>query len=217
MVLRGQPRGRVGRRQPSSVALLLQDEQVGLVQTRWGHLNDTLSLLTRAQAVALDGHFLVEQMARDAHGAFKRQQFRWAKGSIQVARLILPTLWRSPHPLRVKLAATLHLTGYSVHPAMLLLLLLSLPLMLAGWPVPAGMPPIWLSTLGMSAPLLYAVAQYDGYPHTWKRRLLWLPLLMALGLGMALNNTPDDWVCIHDRARQEHTFRDVVRMLCTGG
>lgn len=238
-----------------AVALLMQDERIGLVQTRWGHLNDTASLLTRAQAVALDGHFLVEQVARHAHGlflnfngtagvwrrvciedaggwrattlsedldlsyraqlcgwrllyspeiiahaeipmqmaAFKRQQFRWAKGSIQAARLLLPAVWRAPVPWRVKLAATLHLTGYSVHPAMLVLLLLSLPLMAAGWPVPAGMPPIWLSVLGMSAPLLYAVAQYDGYPRTWRRRLTWLPLLMALGLGMALNNARAVW------------------------
>lgn len=44
--------------------------QVGMVQTRWGHLNRGHSLLTRAQAVLLDGHFVVEQTARAAHGRF---------------------------------------------------------------------------------------------------------------------------------------------------
>ena len=39
-------------------------EKVGFVQTRWAHLNDGFSTLTRAQALALDGHFVVEQEAR---------------------------------------------------------------------------------------------------------------------------------------------------------
>lgn len=46
------------------------DPQVGLVQARWGHLNKTQSLLTRAQAIFLDGHFAVEQAARCRSGRF---------------------------------------------------------------------------------------------------------------------------------------------------
>jgi cellulose synthase/poly-beta-1,6-N-acetylglucosamine synthase-like glycosyltransferase len=46
------------------------DERVGMVQTRWGHLNEGFSLLTRTQAVALDGHFLIEQTVRNRCGAF---------------------------------------------------------------------------------------------------------------------------------------------------
>ncbi len=42
--------------------------QVGMVQTRWGHLNATRNVLTRAQALALDGHMVVEQSARSSHG-----------------------------------------------------------------------------------------------------------------------------------------------------
>src|SRR5574341_398096 len=129
---------------------------LGLVQTRWGHLNANYSTLTRVQALALDGHFVVEQSARqrnslfmnfngsagvwrracieDAGGwqadtlsedldlsyraqmrgwrigyapdvvvpgelpsqveAFKKQQFRWAKGSFQVVRKMLPEVLR---------------------------------------------------------------------------------------------------------------------------
>ncbi len=44
--------------------------KVGLVQTRWTHLNLQHSLLTRLQAFALDAHFLVEQVGRNAMGAF---------------------------------------------------------------------------------------------------------------------------------------------------
>ena len=46
------------------------DPEVGIVQTRWGHINRDYSLLTRAQAVLLDGHFVIEQTARCASGLF---------------------------------------------------------------------------------------------------------------------------------------------------
>lgn len=47
-----------------------EDERVGMVQTRWGHLNNDFSMLTRAQAIGLDGHFVVEQAARHRAGFF---------------------------------------------------------------------------------------------------------------------------------------------------
>ncbi|HYD43074.1 MAG TPA: glycosyltransferase [Anaeromyxobacter sp.] len=46
------------------------DPAIGLVQTRWGHLNRSYSALTQAQAVFLDGHFLVEHVARNRSGRF---------------------------------------------------------------------------------------------------------------------------------------------------
>jgi len=47
-----------------------QDERVGAVQARWGHLNRDDSILTRAQAFLLDGHFLNEHAGRFARGCF---------------------------------------------------------------------------------------------------------------------------------------------------
>ncbi|GAB3006097.1 glycosyltransferase [Cyclobacterium sediminis] len=47
-----------------------KDEKVGMVQSRWGHLNEDYSLFTRLQAFALDAHFMVEQMGRNAQKAF---------------------------------------------------------------------------------------------------------------------------------------------------
>ncbi|GAC1593944.1 MAG: glycosyltransferase [Hymenobacter sp.] len=47
-----------------------QDERVGVVQTRWGHLNRDESLLTRLQAFGLDAHFLIEQVGRTQAGFF---------------------------------------------------------------------------------------------------------------------------------------------------
>src|SRR5437879_10191032 len=43
---------------------------VGMVQTRWGHLNENYSLLTWIQSIFLDGHFLIEHTARNRSGAF---------------------------------------------------------------------------------------------------------------------------------------------------
>lgn len=46
------------------------DRNVGMVQTRWEHINEDYSFLTRAQALALDGHFVIEQQIRHKAGFF---------------------------------------------------------------------------------------------------------------------------------------------------
>ena len=46
------------------------DPNVGMVQARWGHLNRDSSLLTRAQSILLDGHFVIEHAARNRSGRF---------------------------------------------------------------------------------------------------------------------------------------------------
>jgi len=46
------------------------DPKVGMVQTRWEHLNEDYSFLTKAQALALDGHFVIEQQIRHKAGFF---------------------------------------------------------------------------------------------------------------------------------------------------
>ncbi len=53
-----------------SVPFFLGDEKLGLVQARWGHLNRCRSLLTRAQSIGIDGHFMIEQSARNWNGLF---------------------------------------------------------------------------------------------------------------------------------------------------
>jgi len=47
-----------------------QDQQVGAVQARWGHLNEGQNILTRLQALGLDAHFTIEQAARERSGCF---------------------------------------------------------------------------------------------------------------------------------------------------
>ena len=53
-----------------TIPAFLNDEKIAFVQTRWGHLNRRDSLLTRCQALGIDGHFLVEQPARASANFF---------------------------------------------------------------------------------------------------------------------------------------------------
>ena len=66
------------------------NEQVGMVQMRWSHINADYSLLTRIQEIMLDGHFVVEQASRNRTGAFfnfngtagmwRKQAIEWSGG-----------------------------------------------------------------------------------------------------------------------------------------
>jgi cellulose synthase/poly-beta-1,6-N-acetylglucosamine synthase-like glycosyltransferase len=47
-----------------------KDPEIGVVQTRWGHINRDYSILTRVQAFALDAHFTLEQVGRNSQGHF---------------------------------------------------------------------------------------------------------------------------------------------------
>ena len=230
------------------------DSKIGMLQTRWGHINSDYSLLTRAQSMGIDGHFGVEQASRawsgffmnfngtagvwrkktieDAGGwqsdtltedldlsyraqlrgwelcfapsvvcpaevpvtinAFKSQQHRWAKGSIQTAKKNLVQLFRADISFLVKIQAFLHLTHYMVHPLMLTVVLTSIPMLYSQWFFDHLAFPIMvftllcLATCGPST--MYLFSQRVLYPD-WKRRIKYLPFLMCLGTGIAVNNT----------------------------
>ena len=53
-----------------TIPFFMADERVGVVQTRWGHLNENESLLTRLQGFGLNAHFLIEQVGRTFAGYF---------------------------------------------------------------------------------------------------------------------------------------------------
>jgi hypothetical protein len=80
--------------------------------------------------------------------SFKSQQFRWAKGSIQVAKKLLPTIWRAKVPLGVKLEAFFHLTNNFAYPLLLMLSILLLPNLLVDI---VGVPPATPSRTGSLA------------------------------------------------------------------
>jgi cellulose synthase/poly-beta-1,6-N-acetylglucosamine synthase-like glycosyltransferase len=241
----------------STVPFFLADARLGFAQGRWGHLNRRHSMLTRAQSVGIDGHFIVEQIARgwnslfmnfngtagiwrktaiaDGGGwqwdtltedldlsyrvqfagwkpmyipdlvvpaelpetlaAFRSQQFRWAKGSFETLIKLFPELMRQKCSWFKKAQAVFHITGYAVHPMMLALSLLSLPLLavsqhwnwLPVWFRMATALPLALSIMGPS--LLYIASQFEIKRWRAWRVALTIPLMMVIGVGFALSNT----------------------------
>lgn len=122
----------------------------------------------------------------------KSQQFRWAKGSIQTAMLNLPRVWRGPYSLFEKIEAVLHLTNYLIHPMMLILAVLALPILLfhslalPPYFFAIAALPILAATLGPST--MYTVAAFRG-PERTSSFLWWLPFLVIYGVGIAVSNT----------------------------
>jgi len=231
-------------------------EKCCVVQARWGHLNSEENAFTKAQSVGVNGHFVIEQVARsynnyflnfngtagvwsreaitDAGGwnaetltedldlsyraqlkgwkihflpdlvvpaelpsffrAFRSQQFRWAKGSMQTAKKILPKVLKAKIPLSRKIEATFHLTHYSIHLCMLFQALLALPIILlidepfgselvAWFALPMG-----LAMVGPS--LLYLEAErWVSKEHGFLTFIKRLPMLLLIGFGISLSNS----------------------------
>ncbi|HLK34849.1 MAG TPA: cellulose synthase family protein [Terriglobales bacterium] len=125
--------------------------------------------------------------------AFKTQQARWAKGLIQTAKKILPQVMRSKVSWRVKLEAWYHLTANISYPLMIALSVLLLPAMIIrfyqGWfqMLYIDLPLFLASSFSISS--FYLVSQKVLYPRHWYRCLLYLPFLMALGIGLTITNS----------------------------
>jgi cellulose synthase/poly-beta-1,6-N-acetylglucosamine synthase-like glycosyltransferase len=229
--------------------------EVGMVQTRWTHLNRDYSFLTQVEAILLDGHFVLEHGGRaragvffnfngtagmwrrqaidDAGGwqhdtltedtdlsyraqmfgwrfrylqdvecpaelpiemtAFKTQQARWAKGLIQTSKKIMPRMFRTGEPFHTKLEAWYHLTANLSYPLMIVLSTLLMPAMIIrsyqGWIQMCliDVPLFMASTMSISS--FYLVSQKELFPRHWYRTFLYLPFLMALGVGLTITNT----------------------------
>jgi cellulose synthase/poly-beta-1,6-N-acetylglucosamine synthase-like glycosyltransferase len=230
------------------------DSKIGMVQARWGHINQDYSLLTKIQSILLDGHFVLEHGGRNRSGrffnfngtagiwrrlaidesggwqhdtltedldlsyraqlrgwkfifvssviapaevpvemnAFKSQQHRWAKGSIQTCRKLLPRLLRAKLPFSVKAEAFFHLTANFNYPLMCILSILMFPAMVIRYNMG------WYEMLLIDIPLFFAatfsfcnfytVCQRE--IHTdWLARIRYVPFLMAVGIGLSVNNT----------------------------
>ncbi len=123
--------------------------------------------------------------------SFKSQQHRWAKGSIQVCRKMLPTILRANVPFKVKLEAFFHLTNNFAYLLMIFLALLLMPNLLVrthhGWRevVLIDLPLFFGTTFSIGT--FYVVAHKQLYGGTWKA-IAKVPLLMSLGIGLSINN-----------------------------
>ena len=227
---------------------------IGLIQCRWGHLNENYSALTQAQALSLDFHFLIEQKAKsnshlfmnfngtagiwrkecidDAGGwhtatlvedldlsyraqmkgwkcvfipnivvnaelpvqmnGAKRQQFRWAKGSIQCAvKLLGDILVKRRIAIEAKLQAFVQLTRHIVFPLMLLQFL-ALPILLAAdmnLYVVSFLPAITIAAYLAMGPGAYLLVIHRLWKNDWKYKAKALPYLLVYSIGMSVNNT----------------------------
>ncbi len=124
--------------------------------------------------------------------AFKAQQARWAKGLMQTAKKILPRVLRSGQPWHVKTEAFFHLTANISYPLMVLLSTMLLPAMIVrfyqGWfqMLVIDLPLFLASTCSISS--FYLAAQRVLRPKTWRRTFLYLPFVMAVGIGLSVRN-----------------------------
>ena len=124
--------------------------------------------------------------------AFKSQQARWAKGLMQTAKKILPKVWRARLPLATKAEAFFHLTANISYPLMIFLSMILLPAMIVrfyqGWfqVLTIDLPLFLASTCSVSS--FYLAAERALYPKTWKRTFLYLPFVMAIGIGLSVRN-----------------------------
>ncbi len=118
--------------------------------------------------------------------AFKRQQARWAHGSVQC----LMKLWRpvltSSKPLAAKLLGLVHLGAYLAHPMSLLLLLCLVPLL--AWDGGVHLKLAFLNAVSFGPPLVYLLGQQRLY-RDWPRRLAYFPVLFLLGTGLSWSNS----------------------------
>ncbi len=227
---------------------------IGLIQCRWGHVNENYSAITQAQALSLDFHFLIEQKAKsnsnlfmnfngtagiwkracieDAGGwhtatlvedldlsyraqikgwkcvflpdivveaelpvqmnAAKRQQFRWAKGSIQCAiKLLADIAIKRKVSVEAKIQAFVQLTRHIVYP-LILIQFLALPVLLASdmnLYLVSFLPALTIAAYLAMGPGAYILIIQSMYPTSWKSKAKILPALLVYNAGMSVNNS----------------------------
>jgi cellulose synthase/poly-beta-1,6-N-acetylglucosamine synthase-like glycosyltransferase len=230
------------------------NSKIGLVQCRWGHINETYSVLTGAQAVSLDLHFLIEQKAKSishlfmnfngtagmwrascivdsggwhtrtlvedldlsyraqmrgwkcifvediiVHGelpvqmnAAKRQQFRWAKGSVQVAsKLLMEIIGQGGIPLDTKIQVFVQLTKHIINPLFLTQFLIFPVLLALNYEIQAT---AWSAVLGIViylilGPVTYVFMIRKIWGKNWKNKTLQYLFLILFASGISINNS----------------------------
>ena len=235
------------------------EDRIGMVQVRWDHINRDFSLLTRAQSVLLDGHFIIESTGRNRSGrffnfngtagiwrastihdaggwehdtltedldlsyraqmkgwqfiflpdvlapaevpvemnSFKTQQHRWAKGSIQCAKKLLPAIFKSDLPRRVKHESFFHMTNNLAYLLMVVLCLIMptsiavrYEIMQRGVDLPylmmIDLPAFLLASLSIC--YFYYVCQREAGVGRWET-IKFLPAALSIGIALCINNS----------------------------
>ena len=143
--------------------------------------------------------------------SFKRQQFRWAKGSTQCLVKLAPQMLASQKiPLFKRIEGVFHMSGYVMNPLMLILLILLVPLLALDTKFPDWMMFLSLSMLGPVT--VYALSQRALYAD-WRSRFAYFGVLLLLGTGMALNNSIAVFEALTKRG---NTFRRTPKFCVEG-
>jgi cellulose synthase/poly-beta-1,6-N-acetylglucosamine synthase-like glycosyltransferase len=164
----------------------------------WQHdtLTEDLDLSYRAQMKGWRFVYLPDLVAPAElpveMNAFKTQQARWAKGSVQVCKKLLPGVLASELPWREKVEATFHLTANLAYPLMVLLAALMFPAMVLrynmGWAEMMVVDvPIFLAATA-SVCTFYALSQKEQFKDGWKGKLRYIPAVLGIGIGLSINN-----------------------------
>jgi cellulose synthase/poly-beta-1,6-N-acetylglucosamine synthase-like glycosyltransferase len=124
--------------------------------------------------------------------AFKTQQYRWAKGSVQTCMKLLPRILAAPLSAGVKTEAAFHLGANFAYPLMILLALLMFPAMVIrynmGWyEMMIVDVPLFLGAT-MSVCSFYVMSQREVFGETWKTRLRYIPAVLSVGIGLSVSN-----------------------------
>jgi cellulose synthase/poly-beta-1,6-N-acetylglucosamine synthase-like glycosyltransferase len=163
----------------------------------WQHdtLTEDTDLSFRAQLMGWKFVYLLDEEAPAEIpveiNAFKAQQRRWAKGVMQVGLKLYPRIWLAPLSLRVKLEMFFRLTGNISYPLMIVASFLQFPLLLVRYNQPfyhlmvLDLPLLFFSSI--SVVLFYGSAVWY-LDEKRAPRLLHLPLVMGLGIGLAFSN-----------------------------
>ncbi len=164
----------------------------------WQHdtLTEDLDLSYRAQLGGWKFIFVPDVVAPAEVpveiNSFKSQQHRWAKGSIQTARKILPQVFKSKLPWYIKVEAFFHLSSNISYLLMLILSLFTLPSLVIryeqGWQniMILDLPIFLIGTISVFS--FYVFSQKEIYGD-WVSRVKYIPLLMSLGIGLSVNNS----------------------------
>jgi cellulose synthase/poly-beta-1,6-N-acetylglucosamine synthase-like glycosyltransferase len=231
-----------------------EDSKIGLVQGRWGHINEKYSVLTKAQAVSLDFHFFIEQKAKslthlfmnfngtagiwrtlcikDAGGwhtstlvedldlsfraqmkgwkcifdedlvvnaelpvqmnAAKRQQFRWAKGSVQVAKkLLIMLLSHRTLPIDTKIQIFIQLTKHIINPLFLIQFLIFPILLLMNYQIydTAMAPALGIVAYLLLGPVTYLIMIRKIWGENWRTKALQYLFMIFYASGISINNS----------------------------
>jgi len=169
----------------------------------WSHdtVTEDLDLSYRAQLRGWKFIYLPEIVAPAElpveMDSFKSQQYRWAKGSIQTAVKLLPKILKAKIPFHIKAEAFMHLTNNFAYPLVLLTSLLMVVVVVFGPSLsPTAMflvdfPLVFGTNVSMAS--FYLTSEREIDPTGWPRTFIHLPLLIALGVGLCINQTRAVW------------------------